>query len=61
MLLPASEFQVPASRQTAPLVNWLPVPDLDPPAIKAAAHTPIRLAPAAESSPTPAVRQPMMR
>lgn len=58
-LLPATELQVPAARQTSGLVNWLPIPDIDPAAVRAAAHTPIRLAPVAET-PVP-IRQPMMR
>ena len=60
-LMPGSEFQVPATRQTSALVSLLPVPTVDPSAVRAAAHTPTRLAPAAAASPTPAIRQPMMR
>jgi len=60
-LMPQSEFQVPATRQTSALVNLLPVPNADPAAARAAAHTPTRLAPATATQPAPAVRQPMMR
>ena len=57
-LLPGSEFQVPAARQTSALVNLLPIPDATVPAT---AHTPIRLAPTTAAEPARAVRQPMMR
>ncbi len=58
-LLPQSEFQVPATRQTAALVRLFPVPDLA--LDKAATHTPTRLSASPAPSPQPAVRQPAMR
>jgi hypothetical protein len=62
-VLPGSEYQVPATRQTSALVNLLPVPDVVPAAatVPLPNHTPTRLMPAASPQPGPAVRQPAMR
>jgi hypothetical protein len=58
LLLPDSQFQVPATRQTSALVQLLPVPDL---ITTARAHTPARLAPTPAATPHPAIREPMVR
>jgi hypothetical protein len=58
MLLPQSDFQVPAARQTAQLVGLLPLPDAA--THQALPHTPTRLSAAPAPSPRP-VRQPAMR
>jgi hypothetical protein len=58
LLVPDSQFQVPATRQTSALVKLFPIPDLTP---TATAHTPARLAPLHSASPRPAVREPMTR
>jgi hypothetical protein len=48
MLVPDSQVQVPATKQTAALLRWLPIPSIDPPASKArSSHVPTRLGPAA--------------
>lgn len=62
-LLPAREFQVPATRQTAALIDLLPVPDLDVSRETpyAAEHTPTRLAPTAAASTAAPLRQPKVR
>lgn len=57
-LLPESQFQVPATRQTSALVRLFPVPDVAP---ANTAHTPTRLAPQSAAQRQPAVREPMMR
>lgn len=55
-LLPESEWQVPATRQTGSLAAMLPVPDLAPEVTaRRNAHTPTRLAPATGGTP---LRQP---
>ena len=61
-LLPENEYQVPATRQTAGLVQLLPAPDIvSTKAAHAAAHTPARLAPASRDPLPTAVRQPLLR
>ena len=61
-LLPDSEHQVPATRQTAALVRLFPVPDLAPTtSARLPAHTPTRLAPAAAEPVRSAVRPPVLR
>jgi hypothetical protein len=58
MLLPESEWQVPATRQTSGLASLLPVPDLSPElSARRTSHTPTRLGPAGVSEAVP-VRQP---
>ena len=58
-LLPESDWQVPATRQTGSLAALLPVPDLTPElTARRSAHTPTRLGPAATSPITAPVRQP---
>ena len=60
-LLPDSEYQVPATRQTRALVNLLPMPNAaSAGATRNAEHIPTRLAPAS-LSPQTAVRQPSLR
>ena len=61
-LLPESEHQVPATRQTNALVRLLPVPNIAPTrtAQRGGLHTPTRLAPGSSSSNAP-TRQPKMR
>ena len=59
-LLPDSQHQVPATRQTAALVRLLPLPDVVPGARAVPSHTPTRLAPAGAQSEA-AVRQPVVR
>lgn len=47
MLVPDSQVQVPATRQTASLLRWLPIPSIDRPASAArSSHIPTRLVPA---------------
>lgn len=47
MLVPDSQVQVPATKQTASLLRWLPIPSIDPPASTArSSHVPTRLGPA---------------
>jgi hypothetical protein len=58
-LLPDSQFQVPATRQTNALANLLPVANVPP--IRTAGHVPTRLTPGAPSGATPPIRQPMLR
>jgi len=60
MLLPDSEYQVPATRQTSALVRLLPLPNVAHAPRAAPAHTPTRLAPAQPQSRS-AVRQPVLR
>jgi hypothetical protein len=62
-LVPDSRYQVPATRQTAALVGWLPAPAVQPaaPPRAAAAHHPVRLAPAEPHTGSPAIRQPVLR
>lgn len=62
-LLPDSQFQVPATRQTGALANLLPVPDLRPAQVASRPrdHVPTRLAPTAPSGATPPIRQPLLR
>lgn len=58
-LLPDSQWQVPATRQTGSLAAMLPVPDLSPElTARRSAHTPTRLVPADGSSGAVPVRQP---
>jgi hypothetical protein len=58
-LLPESDWQVPATRQTGTLASFLPVPDLTPEVTaQRSAHTPTRLGPASTSAEGPVVRQP---
>ena len=61
-LLPDSEYQVPATRQTSALVRLLPLPDVAhaPRAAQTQTHTPTRLAPAPSALPA-AIRQPVLR
>jgi len=59
-LLPDSQHQVPATRQTDAIIRWLPLPEAAPLTSTPQAHTPTRLAPAQTASP-PAVRQPVVR
>jgi hypothetical protein len=59
-LLPANEYQVPATRQTAALVSLLPLPDVARSPTATTAHTPTRLAPPTASPPS-AIRQPVLR
>jgi len=57
-LLPESDWQVPATRQTGTLASLLPVPDLSPEVTaQRSGHTPTRLGPSGNSTGTP-VRQP---
>jgi hypothetical protein len=61
-VLPNSELQVPAARQTMGLLNLLPVPDVvRAPAAPLPAHTPTRLAPAPAEAVPSAVRPPVLR
>lgn len=59
-LLPANEYQVPATRQTAALVSLLPMPDVAVSPSATTAHTPTRLAPPSAPPPS-AIRQPVLR
>lgn len=63
MLVPPSEHQVPATRQTAMLVRLLPLPDA--PLAATARHTPTRLAPTEQdpqrTSASPPLRPPGLR
>jgi hypothetical protein len=63
MLVPDSQLQVPATRQTAALIGLLPVPDLVPDAAEAAAtaHIPTRLAPSQEPADDAILRPPVLR
>jgi hypothetical protein len=61
-LLPDSEHQVPATRQTAALVRLFPVPDLAPAAAaRWPSHTPTRLVPATTQPVQSAIRPPVLR
>ncbi len=61
-LLPDGQYQVPATRQTAALVQLLPVPDASlVRRDQAPTHTPTRLMPAAEPTTQAAIRQPVLR
>jgi len=60
VLLPESEYQVPATRQTSALVRLLPLPDVAHAPRTAQTHTPTRLAPAPSALPA-AIRQPVLR
>jgi hypothetical protein len=61
VLLPESQFQVPATRQTDALVGLLPLPDPAPTRTASLpGHTPTRLAPASGGS-APPIRQPGLR
>ena len=58
-LLPETEWQVPATRQTGPLAAILPVPDLSPElTARHSGHTPTRLAPPGDSTQSSPLRQP---
>jgi hypothetical protein len=59
-LLPDSQYQVPATRQTDTLVRLMPLPDVAPGSKSPPAHTPTRLAPAERQTQSP-VRQPVLR
>lgn len=61
-LLPGSEHQVPATRQTDALVRLFPLPDIAPTRIaeREELHIPTRLVPSSSIS-TPPTRQPKMR
>jgi hypothetical protein len=63
MLVPAADYQVPATRQTAMLVRLLPVPEASPSVGLATRHTPTRLAPASavDATATPPLRPPGLR
>jgi hypothetical protein len=61
-LLPESELQVPAARQTGGLVKLLPVPEIVPTtAAPLSAHTPTRLLAAPSEPVQTAVRPPVLR
>jgi len=61
-LLPDSGYQVPATSQTALLVNLLPVPEIDSSALsRLPPHVPTRLAPTTATRAPAAVKQPVVR
>jgi hypothetical protein len=61
-LLPDSGYQVPATSQTATLVNLLPVPEIHSSALShLPPHVPTRLAPTTATKSPAAVRQPVIR